>query len=147
MGSYTCDIFVASHQSPEEFSKELETLLNIHLTPAINRFGDPQYEAVDEEKRMWLALYWNLHLVNDRDLLFENYNYDIDVGLLGNATSVERIEMAKAFAREIFEKFKATRKYPLMMVYDVQYKLDQYDLLSSRLISSVMLNLPKGKYS
>jgi hypothetical protein len=68
---------------------------------------------------------------NDRDMLFENYPYLITVRKIGRDATFQ----ADA-ARRIFDALKTTSRYRLLLVSDLQRKLDEHDPSPNGLASS-----------
>ncbi|HVB76147.1 MAG TPA: hypothetical protein VNE38_21580, partial [Ktedonobacteraceae bacterium] len=62
---------------------------------------------------------------------FEDYNYDISVRALNLESEEKRKQWRERFAFEIFEKLKATDKYDLMMIENIQIKLAEFHPKSS----------------
>ena len=61
----------------------------------------------------------------DSDLDFEIYEYILRVNP-GLVHPKEKYEQQDKAARSIFEKLKATGKYRLMLIDDVQVKMDEF---------------------
>ena len=118
------DVFIASKESLEDFVKELETLLKL---PA-QRFSD-EYET-------WYVLYDDHTLysvgdheyVNDNNVPFEDYQYDIEVQATNIIDADERKKHLEDAAYQLFNLLKQTKKYPLMLVDNLQIKLDEFHL-------------------
>jgi hypothetical protein len=58
---------------------------------------------------------------NDRDMLFEEYPYVITVRKIGHDADFQT-----AAARRVFDALKATGRYRLLLVSDLQSKLDEF---------------------
>ncbi len=115
-------VFVDSELTPEAFSHDLAAILGVHLQDVV---GEEFifYEFADD--RRWFNV-GNHTLENDDDLPFEEYRYQIEVGTHGIYDAEKREQVMLDFAREIYEKLKATHKYRLLLVDDVQIKLDEF---------------------
>jgi hypothetical protein len=116
------NIFVDSMSEPEAFAGELESILGLPLTKVTdNEFIF--YEYKDDLR--WFDFGFH-EQENDRDLRFEDYRYQIQVGSrrIGDWQVYEKVK--EDFAREIYEKLKASHKYRLMLTDDVQIKLDEF---------------------
>jgi hypothetical protein len=59
---------------------------------------------------------------NDRDMLFEQYPYVITVRKVGRDPAFQ-----EAAARRLFDALKATGRYRVLLVSDLQTKLDEFD--------------------
>lgn len=124
------NVFVRAEVPLDEFVRELENLLGLQF----ERFDTDSgviYEARTPEG--FYQVYDDHWLENDPDLglNFEDYNYEISFlpsnEFASRASSVEEWDRIFVdFGRRIFERLKATGKYPLMYTYDVCRKLDEY---------------------
>jgi hypothetical protein len=106
--------------------QSLEQILTIQIVPNLNReFGNPDFYKYGFRYAdgVWFTILVNDHFINDRDLLFENYQYYIEiVGTYqgANETIVDQL------AENLFSKLKA-HGYGLMKTKGFQHKLAQYD--------------------
>jgi hypothetical protein len=115
-------LFILSKAPLEDIVKELETLLKL---PA-QRFSD-EYE-------IWYVLHDDHTLysvgdqeyVNDNDVHFEDYQYDIEVQATNIKDADERARHLEDAAYQLFNLLKQTKKYPLMLVDNLQIKLDEF---------------------
>lgn len=121
--SVSVDVFVSAQKPIEDFVRELESLLGIKF----------QFIRISEDVSFYE--YRNSHvavtvlkhdLENDRELRFEDYPYQISVRALNIDTEEERKQRREDFARLVFEKLKRTNKYNLMLVENLQLKLDEF---------------------
>ena len=120
--SSSVSVFVNASEGLDSFAKTMSNLLELPLRPDIDGYGRPCYIHRDESLEITVGTH---DLENDRDILFDLYRYQIDI------RSFQRDEAAQEqYARSVFQKLKETTKYALMLVYDVQRKLDQYDPMS-----------------
>jgi hypothetical protein len=94
-------------------------LLGFGLKPATDGWEQACYVHVDESVDIRLGYH---SLDNDRDMFFERYRYQIDIHSLQEDKVVQ-----EQFGRSAFQKLKWTQKYALLLVYDLQVKLDEYD--------------------
>ncbi|MCH8291886.1 hypothetical protein IH992_12395 [Candidatus Poribacteria bacterium] len=116
------DIFVGSEAPIKTFVKEMETLLGIKLH-AISDGEEIFYEFRDPQ----IVLTVGTHdFVNDRDMNFEDYRYDLSVRALNVSTEEHRKKWRDKFVRFVFQKLKASHKYQLMLVEDIQVKLEAF---------------------
>ena len=67
------------------------------------------------------------YLINDGDLNFEDYDYEIRCYPIDTEYNLaEYLRIADEFARFVFNRLKATNQFQLMMAEEVQVKLDEY---------------------
>jgi hypothetical protein len=119
------NVFVRAEVPLDEFVRELENLLGLQF----ERFDTDSgviYEARTPEG--FYQVYDDHWLDNDPDLglNFEDYNYEISFLVSSKFEPEERDRVREDVGRRIFERLKATGKYPLMYTYDVYQKLDEY---------------------
>lgn len=123
------DILVDTEQPLQTFVHELEQLLQV----SFEKWSEPDadlegYEFSDEMYTIGITTH---EYVNERDLLFEEYRYDIGIEAKYHESCEKTNEEWRAFAQHIFDKLKITGKYRLLMVENLQRKLDQFDPGSS----------------
>lgn len=121
----TVKVFVRAEVPLDEFVCELEDLLGLQFERFDTDSGviyeartpDGLYQVYDDH---WLD--------NDPDLglNFEDYNYEISFLVSSKFEPEEGDRVREDVGRRIFERLKATGKYPLMYTYDVCRKLDEY---------------------
>lgn len=119
------NVFVRAEVPLDEFVRELEDLLGLQF----KRFDTESgviYEARTPEG--FYQVYDDHWLDNDPDLglNFEDYNYEISFLVSSKFEPEEGDRVREDVGRRIFERLKATGKYPLMYTYDVCRKLDEY---------------------
>jgi len=125
--STSIDVFLKSDYDIENLLGALNNLLDINLSKV----------KLDEEK--WyehkhtnvLISFGNHSFINDNNMDFESYNYDIAIRTFGIKDPVKRVKICKEFARRVFDVLKETGKYDLMMVEGVQTKLDEFHVCGS----------------
>ncbi|HEV2661834.1 MAG TPA: hypothetical protein VGU68_14595 [Ktedonobacteraceae bacterium] len=115
-------IFVDTEESLEDFIQMLESLLGMsaHLH--------------SEDREVWYELqnasmFFSVgthEYVNDRDMLFESYLYDIEMSVTDIKDGEERLRRLKQVARSLFDTLKQSQHYQLMLVDDLQVKLDEF---------------------
>ncbi len=126
----TVKVFVRAEVPLDEFVRELENLLGLQF----KRFDADSGVIYEARTPDGLYIVYDDHwLDNDADLglNFEDYNYEISFlpsnEFARRASSVEEWDRIFVdFGWRIFERLKATGKYPLMYTYDVCRKLDEY---------------------
>jgi hypothetical protein len=127
--SVAIEIFVGL-KSPvfEDFRKEMETSLDINFRFAPDDKGNDIFDCYifSNEHEYITLLKTGGDFVNDRDMNFEDYQYYVGVQAIGWKYPEEHDRILNESSRSVFEKLKATGRYPLMMTYDVQRKLDEF---------------------
>jgi len=116
-------IFIQAGVPIDVLASQIGRLLSIQLEEA-GPTDDPRYEYAGEN--IWLALIGAEDFVNDRDKNFEDYNYYLDIGTTGPKGWQEKDRLRLEFARSAFDKLRAKGSYPLLMVREMQEKLDEY---------------------
>lgn len=116
------DIFVDSQAGMANLAKEIESLLDIQFQLISDR-----YETWYEYSNPRISLTLGEHdFENDREMNFEEYRYHLSVRALNLDTEAERKKWCDDFARFVFQKLKATQKYRLTLVEDLQVKLEEF---------------------
>ena len=123
--SDSIDIFLQSKTAFDEIAKEIEILLNVSFTLSSDVFG-PVYEWADTHTS--LALSADFDYDNDRDMLFEEYQYDLEIRALNFMEPKDREDHMYKTAYAVFAQLKESHKYPLLMTYNLQRKLDEYSV-------------------
>jgi hypothetical protein len=122
--SYNIKLFVDSNAEPEEFARELESLLGVELQLRSDEY-DSWYELNDP--RVLLLLGEHSHEDFD-DLKLDQYRYEILMWVKGGNISTEQQlqEWVANVAYPIFRKLKASKKYPLLLLDDSFKKIEEY---------------------
>ncbi len=115
----TLDIFIASDILVETLRKEITSILNIKLQPRSDG-AETFFEFRDAQVVLTLGTH---DLENDRDIHFEDYRYQLSVRARNIKNEVQRRKWCEEFAYSAYRKLKATGKYRLMLVDDIQVKL------------------------
>ncbi len=116
------DIFIDSQTGMANLAKEIESLLDIQFQLISDR-----YETWYEYRNPRISLTLGEHdFENDRDMNFEQYRYHLSVIALNLDTEAVRKKWRDDFASFVFQKLKATQKYRLMLVEDLQLKLEEF---------------------
>jgi hypothetical protein len=116
------DIFIDSQTGMANLAKEIESLLDIQFQLISDR-----YETWYEYRNPRISLTLGEHdFENDRDMNFEQYRYHLSVRALNLDTEAVRKKWRDEFASFVFQKLKATQKYRLMLVEDLQVKLEEF---------------------
>lgn len=120
--SETKDIFIDSPTGMANLAKEIASLLDIQLQLISDR-----YETWYEYRHPQISLTLGEHdFENDRDINFEEYRYHLSVRALNLDSEVERKKWRDEFASFVFQKLKATQKYRLMLLEELQVKLEEF---------------------
>jgi hypothetical protein len=137
--SVAIQIFVG-FKSPlfEDFCKEMETSLDIAFRFAPDPGGDNvfDYYLFTNEHRYITLSTTGEGFENDKNMNFGDYQYYVNVQAIGWKYPEEHDRILNESSRSIFEELKATGRYPLMMTYDVQRKLDEFYPQPSETVSS-----------
>jgi hypothetical protein len=116
------DIFIASDLPVEAFVREAGSLLQIQFN-LVKDERQTWYEAISDQGRITIGTH---EFENDRDMKFEEFNYVISFWV-NRGLDINLIEpVRQKIGRQIYETFKQTGKYALMLVDDVQRKLDEF---------------------
>jgi hypothetical protein len=119
----TCiGVFVKTTEELEPFANAVGLLLGITFESGLNGYDEPCYVSRDGRRTVRIDRH---QLEDDRDMSFERYQYEIEVQAYRVADDYESVQ--EQYARSIYEKLRETKKYPLMLVFDVQRKLAEYD--------------------
>jgi hypothetical protein len=115
-------IFVASDMRLEDFVREVESLLKLQFQRQQDQY-ETWYETVGPRGRTTVGTH---DFEIDRNMNFEDFNYEIAfwVNRQLDEDSIEQVRQETG--RQIFDAFRRTDKYQVMLVDDVQVKLDEY---------------------
>ncbi|MEG4960915.1 MULTISPECIES: hypothetical protein [unclassified Microcoleus] len=120
--SRTLDIFVDFPQDIEHLIKELEFILALKLE-LVSDGIDNWYEF----RNSTITLTVGKHdFENDKELTFEEYPYNLSIRALNISNELERQKWCDDFASYVFQKLKATERYRLMLVDDLQVQLEEF---------------------
>jgi len=125
-------VFVNCKKPHEKFVQQIEPILGFQMTSNTNNvlgFRDHEilyvYSNI-ETHRGFIILPQN-YLSNDGDLNFEDCDYEIRCYSVDTGYNfAEETRIADEFAQWVFNRLKATNQYRLMLVDDIQIKLDEY---------------------
>lgn len=122
-------VFIDSPESIENLVAVLQKVLGIRISISseqdvnFSTYHHP-YHYISPDGKWWFTL-GHHDWVNDAELLFENYQYWIEVG--GSAANGdERVRLSETYAQWVFEKLKTYGHYPLLLVQDLQIKFDEF---------------------
>ncbi|HEX9989229.1 MAG TPA: hypothetical protein VGE45_12220 [Chloroflexia bacterium] len=116
------DLFADTDAPLDDFAQELASLLALKLEACQDDL-DTWYEIRTPKVVLTVGEH---DFEPDRDMNFGEYRYHISVRALNTGNGDERREWIDTFARQVFQKLKATGKYPLILTDDLQTKLEEY---------------------
>ncbi|MEG4625146.1 hypothetical protein Q5691_12755 [Microcoleus sp. w1-18aA5] len=120
--SRTLDIFVDFPQEIEHLIKELEFILALKLE-LVSDGIDNWYEF----RNSTITLTVGKHdFENDKELNFEEYPYNLSIRALNISNELDRKKWRDEFASYVLHKLKTTERYRLMLVDDLQVKLEEF---------------------
>jgi hypothetical protein len=120
--SRTLDIFVDFPHKIEYLIKELELILALKFE-LVSDGIDNWYEFSNSTITLTIGKH---DFENDRDIKFEEYPYNLSIRALNISTEFDRQNWCNDFASYVFQKLKATERYRLMLVDDLQVKLEEF---------------------
>ena len=120
--SRTLDIFVDFPHEIEYLIKELELILALKFE-LVSDGIDNWYEFSNSTITLTIGKH---DFENDRDIKFEEYPYNLSIRALNISTEFDRQNWCNDFASYVFQKLKATERYRLMLVDDLQVKLEEF---------------------
>lgn len=120
--SRTLDIFVDFPQKIEYLIKELELILALKFE-LISDGTDNWYEFSNSTITLTVGKH---DFENDQDINFEEYHYNLSIRSLNISNELDRQKWRNDFASYVFQKLKATERYRLMLVDDLQVKLEEF---------------------
>jgi len=120
--SRTLDIFVDFPHKIEYLIKELELILALKFE-LVSDGTDNWYEFRNSTITLTIGKH---DFENDRDIKFEEYPYNLSIRALNISTEFDRQNWCNDFASYVFQKLKATERYRLMLVDDLQVQLEEF---------------------
>ncbi len=114
--SRTLDIFLDFPQGLEHLIKELELILALKFE-LISDVTDNWYEFHNSIITLTVGKH---DFENDKDINFEEYPYNLSIRALNISNEIDRKKWRDDFASYVFQKLKATERYRLMLVDDLQ---------------------------
>lgn len=120
--SVSMDVFVDTKIPLEELAKEVGELLGLKFEYQRDEYEE-WYAVRNEEGLFTIGTH---DFEGEEDWNLNKYKYDITFWENRDKEPKERERLRNEVGRRIFEKLKATSKYPLLYVYDAQQKLDEY---------------------
>jgi len=124
---------VACKDSVSEFIQQIEPVLGFQMTSnegnvlGLRATRELLYVYSDSKNHYGLSIRRQNYLINDDDLNFEDYDYEIRCYAeeIENNLS-EELRIADEFARIIFNRLKSMNQFRLMLVDDIDEKLDEF---------------------
>ena len=120
--SRTLDIFLEFPQEIEQLVKELELILAIKFE-LVSDGIDHWYEFRDSTITLTVGKH---DFENDKDLNFEEYPYNLSIRALNISNELDRKKWRDEFASYVLHQLKTTERYRLMLVDDLQVKLEEF---------------------
>ena len=65
-------------------------------------------------------------MIEHRDIKFEEYPYNLSIRALNISNQLDKQKWRDDFASYVFQKLKGTERYRLMLVDDLQVKLEEF---------------------
>jgi hypothetical protein len=124
--SQSLDIFVGTDEEPEALVREWAPLLGVQFHRH-SRQDEVWYEAAAPRFVLTVGEHT---FENDRHLNFEDYRYDISIRPTLYKTEAEWYHVRNTTAQRIFQNLKRANKYRLLMVDNIQVKLDEFQPVS-----------------
>lgn len=124
--SQNVEVFVRTEQQIGPFVRDLERQLGIKFTLLRDQGNESYYEYRNEQ--VWIGVTSTWGFENDQDLNLADYHYYLSIGIVRRLGDPQQFMRERdQFARWMFEQLKATDQYALLMVFDMQHKLDEFD--------------------
>lgn len=120
--SKSIHLFIDANSGLEALAQEVSFLLSINLQRRAD-LHDAWYEYEDATTVLTLGTH---DFGNDHDMNFEDYRYDIELRALNLDTPEEREQRLADLVKFVYQKLRATQKYPLLLVDDLQVKLAEF---------------------
>ena len=116
--SWNVALFIEGASSLEALAAEVSALSRITLERVNEYDGETYYQYSEHD--FTLTLGDDHDLVNDRDLNFEDYTYQICLWRNNTADTEQAEANTLTFAKSLFARFKETGRYRLMLVEDTK---------------------------
>jgi hypothetical protein len=123
--SWSISIFAGNGSSLEDLVGDLSRLLSIDFKLVADYEG-VKYTCLGSDADIWV--FGEHGLVNDRDMRFEEYAWEVNFKRRGSSPTRDAAEAeVLQFAWSAFSELKESCKYRLMLVENVQRKLASFD--------------------
>ena len=116
-------IFVDTKLDQAEFTKEFTLISGLILNHKPDEYGG-RYETQQPEFLLDLSTH---DFDNDRNLNFEAYRYDVRLIPFGITSDQEWSNFLAKVVRPLYLKMKAAGDFSLMLVDDLQAKLEEFN--------------------
>ena len=129
--SHDFDVFVDATLEPSEFAREIERILGVKLEAnPVPNVPELLFRYSDVHTK-WFDII--LHrLVNDRELDFENFRYELAIGRFNIQSGDDRVRLQQEYGHEIFDLLRKSNKYGLLMVDNLQQCVDRFEPTPTR---------------
>jgi hypothetical protein len=122
--SWSINLFVDAHESLPQFVRDVEAACDIKFT----KFCADEGERYEYRAPHGVVCLWDDHaLENDRDLNFADYRYELNVRPYRTTEWEHDQRAGYELATRLFEYLKATGRYRLMLVEELQKRLQVFD--------------------
>jgi hypothetical protein len=116
-------VFIDTNITLEHLVEELAVNLNL----AFEFQKDECEEWFSFNDKRGLFIVGTHDYENDRSIFFENYKYEISFWATRDNSPEKRELLQIDVGRMLFEKIKKAKTYPIMLIFDMQEKLDEYN--------------------
>jgi hypothetical protein len=122
--SWSVDLFVDAKVPLQQFVREVELICGVQFM----KFRSDDRERYEYRDPRGVVCLWDDHgLENDRGINFEDYRYEMNVRPY-RTTHWEKDQRAGyELASRLFEQLKSTSRYRLMLVEELQNRLQVFD--------------------
>jgi len=122
--SWSVDLFIDAHESLPQLVRDVEAACNVKFTRLCADTGE-RYEYRDP---LGVVCLWDEHeLENDRGLNFEDYRYEMNVRPYRTTDWARDQRAAYELTARLFERLKTTGRYRLLLVEELQKRLQEFD--------------------
>jgi hypothetical protein len=125
--SRVISIFLDCLEPIERLESQLEPILSVHFKELTGK-GTKVFEARTRDSVIAIRRH---DFENDRDLNFEDYSYEIQIRPIRDQLYDLHERRTLSYARSAFAELKSVLKCNMMLVDDLQHKLDEYHLAST----------------
>jgi hypothetical protein len=122
--SWSIDLFVDAHTSLPQFVRDIEAVCDIKFT----KFCADAGERYEYRAPHGVVCLWENHaLENDQDCNFADYRYELNVRPYRTAEWEHDRQAGYELAMGLFQSLQVTGRYRLMLVEELQKKLQVFD--------------------
>ncbi len=120
-------IFLDSEEPIEKVAEHIEAVLGIKFE-VVSLGRNVLYRFQDGQKWIELSRHSlvNAPDVDGNEINFERYSYDMEVGIYNVEVPENYTRIRLDYAWSIFNSLKATKKYQIVLVDNLQLKLDEF---------------------